>query len=415
MDNGVYCESAAERTINDAEGSPMGAMLRAVNAIAQALEDDFPHVTFDTLAYTWSQRAPNMTRPRHNVAVRLCTITLDFARPLTHENNQPFYDDLVAWALLTQGSGGGAVSAAGGAVRAAGGAVRAAGGQLHVWDYITNFNEYLTPFPNWRILGANYATLASFGVSGLFAEGVYSSRGGDLVQLKDYLVAQLLLRPTTGGFAHTSVDALIDTFLTGYYGPPAAKQIDTYMRILERAAQRNASMVVSENFASDDEWLDEATVLAAASAMVAAEGATRAHASSRVEGARAMADAEGGSHPASRFLPRVIEAGLPIMYVALRRWDALRTFHSHQADIGQPCDWPYAPSLAQQFGVFSARFEELSAPGEPMWLGEAAPTRNMTWLRHALFDHSPSAPPPSPPAPPEPPPLPPPPCALGKC
>ena len=50
-DNFNYCQTAAELQIMKEEGSPMGPLLRGVNAIADAIKDEFPHVAVDTLAY----------------------------------------------------------------------------------------------------------------------------------------------------------------------------------------------------------------------------------------------------------------------------------------------------------------------------------------------------------------------------
>ena len=50
-DNGHYCNSSAEREVMEAEGSPMGPLLRAVNRVADAISEEFPHVVVDTLAY----------------------------------------------------------------------------------------------------------------------------------------------------------------------------------------------------------------------------------------------------------------------------------------------------------------------------------------------------------------------------
>jgi hypothetical protein len=100
-DNYNRCRTDAEERINDAEGSPMGALLRAVNTIADAVKDDWPHVAIDTLAYQWSRPATKLTRPRPNVIVRLCTIECDFGRPLTHPHNAPFQRDMEAWARIS--------------------------------------------------------------------------------------------------------------------------------------------------------------------------------------------------------------------------------------------------------------------------------------------------------------------------
>lgn len=50
-DNEEYCKTPAEAAIIAEEGSPMGPMLRTVNAVADDIASDYPHVAIDTLAY----------------------------------------------------------------------------------------------------------------------------------------------------------------------------------------------------------------------------------------------------------------------------------------------------------------------------------------------------------------------------
>ena len=49
-DNGEYCQSPSELEIINEEKSPAGPLLRAINAIAAAIKDEFPHVAISTLA-----------------------------------------------------------------------------------------------------------------------------------------------------------------------------------------------------------------------------------------------------------------------------------------------------------------------------------------------------------------------------
>ncbi len=81
--NGLYCKSKAEAAINAEEGTLGGAMFRAINEIAEAIEDEFPSAVVSTLAYHWSVKPPKLTRPRKNVVIRLCDITANFAAPIT--------------------------------------------------------------------------------------------------------------------------------------------------------------------------------------------------------------------------------------------------------------------------------------------------------------------------------------------
>ena len=71
-DNGAYCQTPDELAIIKEEGTPGGAMFRAINVIAAAVQDEFPNVAIDTLAYQWSRPAPAKTVPLPNVIIRLC-------------------------------------------------------------------------------------------------------------------------------------------------------------------------------------------------------------------------------------------------------------------------------------------------------------------------------------------------------
>ena len=65
-DNGYYCNDTNEQRIYAEEGSLSGPLIRAVNTIAAALKDDFPHVRVSTLAC-------EPTRPN---AVSVCSAAL---------------------------------------------------------------------------------------------------------------------------------------------------------------------------------------------------------------------------------------------------------------------------------------------------------------------------------------------------
>jgi hypothetical protein len=100
-DNYNYCQSEEEMKIINEEGTPGGALFRAINVIASNLKDEFPNIAFDTLAYQWSRPAPKITKPKPNVIIRLCDIECNFAAPLTDPSNAPFQKDMNAWAAIS--------------------------------------------------------------------------------------------------------------------------------------------------------------------------------------------------------------------------------------------------------------------------------------------------------------------------
>ena len=79
-------------------------------------------MAFETLAYQYTRKPPRLVRPRPNVIVRLCWIECSFVRPLTTGRNATFRKDLEGWTKIA--------------------------GRLYVWDYVTNFSNYVQPHAN---------------------------------------------------------------------------------------------------------------------------------------------------------------------------------------------------------------------------------------------------------------------------
>lgn len=191
------CTCPSCKAIDDAEGSYAGTMLALVNFIAERLEREFPQVAFDTLAYQYTRKAPKTLTPRPNVIVRLCSIECNFRQPLESPINKSFADDIRAWSQKSQ--------------------------RLYIWDYTTNFGHYGLPHPNWYTLGPNVRFFHQHGVRGLFEQGAYQSNGGELAELRAWVLAQLLWNP------YQDDKKLIAEFVEGYYGKAAAPSILAYL------------------------------------------------------------------------------------------------------------------------------------------------------------------------------------------
>ncbi len=65
------CQCSKCAGIEEEEGSPAGLMLQFVNRVAEDIEDEFPNVAISTLAYQYTRKPPRITKPKHNVIVRL--------------------------------------------------------------------------------------------------------------------------------------------------------------------------------------------------------------------------------------------------------------------------------------------------------------------------------------------------------
>lgn len=215
-DWGNPCTCPDCRAIDEIEGSHAGSLLHFVNHIADAVAEEFPLVTVDTLAYQYTRRAPKHVRPRPNVCVRLCTIESCFMHPFescdddTRGLPQPdgsvrsFMDDLREWGRVCD--------------------------RLYIWDYTTGFAHYAMPFPNWDVLQPNIQSFVNNGVRGVFEQANGALGGGaDLNELRAYLISALLWNPDT------DIVRERNEFLRLYYGeaaPYVRDYIDTITRVV---------------------------------------------------------------------------------------------------------------------------------------------------------------------------------------
>jgi hypothetical protein len=198
------CECDNCRAIDDYEGSHSGSVVRFVNQVAEAIEQEFPHVAICTLAYQYTRKAPKHVRPRPNVIIRLCSIECCFAHPLDRcERNRSFVDDIRAWSQICN--------------------------RIYIWDYVTEFGHYQSPFPNLYSLQPNVQFLLAHGVKGLFEQGPITT--SEMAELRAYLIAKLLWNPDI------DVDATIDDFLQGYFGQASAPFMRQYIDLINGKAR----------------------------------------------------------------------------------------------------------------------------------------------------------------------------------
>ena len=221
------CQCENCRRTDEEEGSPSGTLLRAVNAVAEALEEEFPNVIFDTLAYVYSRPAPHITRNRHNVCVRLCSIECCFCHPFDACDDEGrsvtrpdgtksnFITDLRDWGKICD--------------------------RMYIWDYTTCFAHYPTPHPNWRVLQRNAQLMAENNVKGVFEQANGASQGGvDFNEMRAYLISKLLWDP------YCDLDKHRREFMETYYGA-AAPFLDAYLNLLCDTAEKYDHVGFNDN------------------------------------------------------------------------------------------------------------------------------------------------------------------------
>lgn len=225
-DWGNYCTCPACAALDAREGSPAGTMIAFVNQVAEAIHEEYPHIYLHTFAYQYTRKAPRTIRPHPNVIVRLCSIECCFSHPLdgTHaaplapQEKQPqgvqcggpdsnaFLRDLREWSAICN--------------------------HLYIWDYTTQFHNYLQPMPNFDALCRNLRLFRDMGVKGVLEQGNFShGGGGHLAELEAYLQAKLLWNPDCDMQAH-----MMD-FLNGYYGEAAAPLVFAYIEGWQQAVR----------------------------------------------------------------------------------------------------------------------------------------------------------------------------------
>jgi hypothetical protein len=188
------------------ECSKPGSLIRFVNRVAAK----FPKQQFTTLAYQYTAK-PADVKPAANVYIMLSSIDAYRQEPLsTAPSAAEFRKNLEGWGALTD--------------------------NIFIWDYTTQFTNYLAPFPDYNNLQPNLQYFLSKKVKGVFSQGSGDTYA-DMAAYNAYVQAKLLWDP-----ASEKVDS---EFLTGYYGK-AGKFIGQYMQALSKRV-RNVPLDIYGN------------------------------------------------------------------------------------------------------------------------------------------------------------------------
>ena len=207
-----YCTCPACAAVDAEEGSPAGSLIRFVNAVAEAIEPEFPRVAVDTLAYQYSMVPPKLTKPRHNVMVRMCTGGCSSHAIDECDRNGGTRQWIEGWEKICD--------------------------RLYIWDYTTDFAQYLNPFPNLPTHQRNAKFFAAHNVKGVFEQGNYTGgKSGEFGELRAYILTEVLWNPDN------TPDT--DAFLEAYYGggAPFIKQYLDFIH--EKVKDIHFNLVIS--------------------------------------------------------------------------------------------------------------------------------------------------------------------------
>jgi hypothetical protein len=261
----------------------MGSLLTFINKVAER----FPDKIISTLAYQYTRVPPKDLVPRENVNIMLCSI--ESIRNVTLEEGDPaFCKDLVGWTKLTN--------------------------NIIIWDYVVQFRNLISPFPNIHTLQPNLKFLRDNGVSAIFEQGSPET-GGEFHELKAYLIAKLMWNPDA------DVNKIVDDFLSGYYGD-AAPMIREYMSLLHKEMVKSGTkLLIFGGPVTADQPLPQNKSLLSDSLMTVYN--------------RLFDRAEKAVSRSPELLDRVQTARMPIMYASLEIARAEKTGNRGAFIVGE--------------------------------------------------------------------------------
>ena len=163
-DNAIACECRQCEAAGNTKGNATPAVTRFVERLAAR----FPNHTFFIPAYLTTQALPDHKLPS-NVGVFLSAI--DYPRACNSKDSpgaQAFFHTLEAWKKVTD--------------------------KVYIWDYICNFDDYLTPYPVLYVMQERFKEYRDRGVKGLFLNGsgyFYST----LQEAYTFCLSELMINP----------------------------------------------------------------------------------------------------------------------------------------------------------------------------------------------------------------------------
>lgn len=210
-DNYRCCECPACRALTEKEGSPAGPVIHFVNKLADAIRDDYPHVLLHTFAYKHTVPAPKHVVARDNVIVRLCSFTCNYHKPFELlAKEDPNSEDAIFVNALRDW--------------------KSHASQIYIWDYATDFVNYLLPFFHFHTMAENIRYFKREGIRGVLEQGNFAYGGGAAMDdLKSYIIGRLLWDPDT------DIAPEMDRFIQAVFGPAAAPYMKEYIALMENA------------------------------------------------------------------------------------------------------------------------------------------------------------------------------------
>ena len=201
MDGIPLCECPLCSSLDSAQGTKAASYIQALNTVCERIEKDYPFVKIFGLAYLDYVTPPKSIKPHKNITVQICSDSSDWPWPFcTYYETGKFASDVNLWVKT--------------------------GADTLTWNYVTNFDHYLLPNPNLKVVSDNIKMLDEMGVGGVFLQGnSYPNAICDSGYMKTWVWGKLLINPKLD-----YMDLMRD-FIYGYYGE-CADEIYSYEKSL---------------------------------------------------------------------------------------------------------------------------------------------------------------------------------------
>ena len=218
-DNWHYCTCDECRHYGNGKSD---VYLRFVNKLAddiktwQAANCPSREIYLMAYAYMAFTLAPTVETAADNVIIRICPYTAYYNKSYNDSSNYNADSNLgtANWQSIFNGW-------------------KAKATNLGVWDYRSDFTDYLEPFPFWKQLENNMEYFKSLGVMEVMAQGLGTTMSGSN-SLFPFEEMDNFVRSRMMWDTYLSCDDLMDEFIDAYYGA-AATYVKNYISALNTA------------------------------------------------------------------------------------------------------------------------------------------------------------------------------------
>ena len=383
-DNPLMCQCPACKAFSEREGANAGPFLDLVNFLADGVREEYPDVLVDTFAYLQTLDFPKTVRPRENVLIRMAQLNAfsgmntnacgyrlrerpDYFRPMTHPVNRSCLAMFMNWAAHAR--------------------------HMTYWDYWVIYTDtYMTPYINLACIKPDLELFLNNRVETMFVECEYAD-SSSFYALKRWAGLKLMQNP------RQPVDPLIDTFMSGYYGPAASAMTD-YLRYMEkRIAEFPETEKLSYLNAQRRPYLDVDFYVTAQSLLDESEACCGTNRAARFRVQRERTPVDSGLLGAWVALEASLPAGTPMPFdrdAVLKRYETLRTEQIEAMPSWPPREMEAAKSklkkeIAQHREVPLLATRRKEKP--PMMRVPSLPGRGaggdpaaVEWIRAAMID-----------------------------